>query len=118
MTIQSVQNHWLKKILVLHQGLCDFNRFAGEIFSNDLPVGFDYYAMGHYHDHIEKNFPELDKSLVAYPGSIDLGHNEAISEVEKGFLLVDLSDIPANVNTHWIRIEKRRHQFESIDYQN
>jgi len=113
----SVQNHWLKKILVLHQGLYDFNKFAGEIFSNDLPVGFDYYAMGHYHDHIEKRFPTLNEGMVAYPGSIDLGHNEAISDVEKGFLLVDLSEISANVNTHWIKLEKRRHQFEyQIEY--
>ena len=113
----AVQNHWLKKILVLHQGLNDFNKFAGEIFSNDLPVGFDYYAMGHYHDHIERRFPTLNEGLVAYPGSIDLGHNEVISDVEKGFLLVDLSEVSENVNTHWIKLEKRRHQFEyPIEY--
>lgn len=113
----AVHNHQLKKILVLHQGLYDFNKFAGEIFSNDLPVGFDYYAMGHYHDHIEKRFPTLNEGLVAYPGSIDLGHNEAISDVEKGFLLVDLSEVSANVNTHWIKLEKRRPQFEyPIEY--
>ena len=115
--IQSDENKRLKKILVLHQGLSDFNRFAGEIFANDLPIGFNYYAMGHYHDHIQKNFPELDNSLVAYPGSLDLGHNESISEVEKGFLLVDLSAIPENVTSQWIRIEKRRPQLsQSIDY--
>ena len=73
--------------------------------------------MGHYHDHIQKNFPELDNSLVAYPGSLDLGHNESISEVEKGFLLVDLSTSPENVTSQWIRIEKRRPQLsQSIDY--
>jgi DNA repair protein SbcD/Mre11 len=113
----AVQNHWLKKILVLHQGLYDFNKFAGEIFSNDLPVGFDYYAMGHYHDHLERRFPTLNEGLVAYPGSIDLGHNEVISDVEKGFLLVDLSEVSETVNTHWIKLEKRRHQFEyPIEY--
>jgi len=111
------QYHSSKKILVLHQGLYDFNKFAGEIFSNDLPTGFDYYAMGHYHDHIEKRFASLNEGLVAYPGSIDLGHNEAISNVEKGFLLVDLSEVSANVHTHWIKLEKRRHQFEyQIEY--
>jgi DNA repair exonuclease SbcCD nuclease subunit len=115
--IQSDENKRLKKILVIHQGLSDFNRFAGEIYANDLPVGFNYYAMGHYHDHIQKNFPELDNSLVAYPGSLDLGHNEPISEVEKGFLLVDLSTSPENVTSQWIRIEKRRPQLSKlIDY--
>ena len=115
--IKSDENKRLKKILVLHQGLSDFNQFAGEIFANDLPVGFNYYAMGHYHDHIQKNFSELDNSLVAYPGSLDLGHNEPISEVEKGFLLVDLSNSPENVISQWIRIEKRRPQLsQSIEY--
>ena len=107
----------VKKILVLHQGLSDFNKFAGEIFASDLPLGFDYYAMGHYHDHIQKNFPELENHLVAYPGSLDLGHNEPISDVEKGFLMVDVSNSPENVTTQWIKIEKRRLQIShSLDY--
>jgi exonuclease SbcD len=115
--IKSDEHKKLKKILVLHQGLSDFNKFAGEIFASDLPLGFNYYAMGHYHDHIQKNFFELDNSLVAYPGSLDLGHNEPISEVEKGFLIADLSNNHENVTTHWIKIENRRTQISrSLDY--
>ncbi|MER5175784.1 MAG: DNA repair exonuclease [Candidatus Nitrosocosmicus sp.] len=115
--IKTDENKKVKKILVLHQGLSDFNKFAGEIFASDLPLGFNYYAMGHYHDHIQKNFPELENSLVAYPGSLDLGHNEPISEVEKGFFMVDLSNSPENVTTQWIKIEKRRLQIShSLDY--
>lgn len=106
----SIQNQRIKSILVLHQGLYDFNKFAGEIFSTDLPIGFDYYAMGHFHDHIEKKFPALDEGLVAYPGSLDLGHNDAISQVDKGFLLVDFSGCPANINTEWIKLGTRRPQ--------
>jgi exonuclease SbcD len=115
--IKSDEHKKLKKILVLHQGLSDFNKFAGEIFASDLPLGFNYYAMGHYHDHIQKNFFELDNSLVAYPGSLDLGHNEPISEVEKGFLIADLSNNHENVTTHWIKFENRRAQIShSLDY--
>ena len=115
--IKSDEHKKLKKILVLHQGLSDFNKFAGEIFASDLPLGFNYYAMGHYHDHIQKNFFELDNSLVAYPGSLDLGHNEPISEVEKGFLIADLSNNHENITTHWIKIENRRAQIShSLDY--
>jgi DNA repair exonuclease SbcCD nuclease subunit len=111
------ENKKLKKILVLHQGLSDFNKFAGEIFANDLPRGFNYYAMGHYHDHMQKNFSELDNSTVAYPGSLDLGNNESISDAEKGFLLVDLSASPNNVTTNWIKMEKRRPQLSQfIEY--
>ncbi len=98
------------KILVLHQGLSDFNKFAGEIFASDLPVGFNYYAMGHYHDNIQKIFPELENRLVAYPGSLDVGHSESISDVEKGFLIVDMSNSAENVTTEWIKMEKRRPQ--------
>ncbi len=115
---KSIESKKIKKILVLHQGLGDFNKFAGEIFAKDLPLGFDYYAMGHYHDHVQKNFSEIENSLVAYPGSLDLGHNEPISEVEKGFLIVDLSNTPENVSTQWIKIEKRRLQMSrSLDYE-
>ncbi len=115
--IKTDENKNKKKILVLHQGLSDFNKFAGEIFASELPLGFNYYAMGHYHDHIQKSFSELGGSLVAYPGSLDLGHNESISEVEKGFLLVDLSPSPEHVTTHWIKMEKRRLQLShSLNY--
>ncbi len=115
---KSTESKKIRKMLVLHQGLGDFNKFAGEIFAKDLPLGFDYYAMGHYHDHVQKNFPETENRLVAYPGSLDLGHNEPISEVEKGFLIVDLSNSPENVATQWIKIEKRRLQMNhSLDYE-
>ena len=103
-----------KNILVLHQGLSDFNKFAGEMNSSDLPKGFDYYAMGHFHDHIEKRFDYLD-GLIAYPGSLDLSPSEGIKEVKKGFLLLDLSG--QEINTNWIKVEKRRTQFSvDMDY--
>ena len=97
-----------KNILVLHQGLADFNRFAGELNSTDLPKGINYYAMGHYHDHLEKRFDYLD-GLISYPGSIDLSPSEGIKEVEKGFFLTDMS--AQEVTTNWVRLEKRRAQF-------
>ena len=104
-----------KNILVLHQGLADFNRFAGELNSTDLPKGIDYYAMGHYHDHIEKRFDYLD-GLISYPGSIDLSPSEGIKEVDKGFFLTDLS--AKEVTTNWVKLEKRRAQFAvDINYE-
>lgn len=99
-----------KKILVLHQGLMDFNKFAGEINSSDLPPGFDYYAMGHYHDHQEKRFSFLGGPL-AYPGSIDLTPSEGIKETEKGFILTDMSG--EEPSTQWIPLSKRRQQFSA-----
>lgn len=103
-----------KKMLVLHQGLSDFNKFAGEMNSTDLPAGFDYYAMGHYHDHIKKRFEYLGGPLV-YPGSLDLTPSEGIKEVEKGFALVDMSGAEASVN--WIALHRRPQFKATIDYE-
>ncbi|MGI0019127.1 MAG: metallophosphoesterase family protein [Nitrososphaera sp.] len=97
-----------KKILVLHQGLTDLNKFAGELNSTDMPAGFDYYAMGHYHDHIEKRYANLGGPLV-YPGSLDLTPSEGIKEVEKGFALVDMSGEETSVQ--FIPLQMRRPQF-------
>ncbi len=110
---RATENYDGKKILVLHQGLSDFNKFAGEMNSVDIPAGFHYYAMGHYHDHIERKFEHLDGPLV-YPGSIDLTPSEGIKEVEKGFALVDMSGEEASVN--WVPLQRRLQFKMTIDY--
>jgi exonuclease SbcD len=108
------KQHDGKKVLVLHQGLADFNKFAGELNSTDLPAGFNYYALGHYHDHLEKRFEFLGGPL-AYPGSIDLTPSEGIKEVDKGFIITDMSGEEPSI--HWAKLESRRQQFSSrIDY--
>lgn len=102
-----------KKILVLHQGITDLNKFAGEINSTDLPAGFNYYAMGHYHDHIEKRYQNLSGPLV-YPGSLDLTPSEGIKEVEKGFAMVDMSGEEPGVN--WVALARRPQFSARLDY--
>jgi DNA repair protein SbcD/Mre11 len=101
-----------KKILVLHQGLMDFNKFAGEMNSTDLPAGFHYYALGHYHDHQEKRFDYLGGPL-AYPGSLDLTPSEGIKEVDKGFIITDMSG--EEPSTQWVKLN-RRQQFSARIY--
>jgi DNA repair exonuclease SbcCD nuclease subunit len=104
-----------KKILVLHQGLTDMNKFAGELNSTDMPPSFDYYAMGHYHDHIEKRYPNLGGPLV-YPGSLDLTPSEGIKDVDKGFVLVDMSGDEAK--PQFVNLLNRRPQFkESVNFE-
>src|SRR5581483_7071094 len=102
-----------RKILVLHQGLMDFNKFAGEINSSDLPTSFDYYALGHYHDHQEKRFDYLGGPL-AYPGSLDLTPSEGIKEVDKGFIMVDMSC--EEPSTQWIKLNRRQQFSARISY--
>ena len=110
---QVAKRHSGKKVLVLHQGLTDFNKFAGELNSTDLPAGFNYYALGHYHDHHEKRFGWLD-GPIAYPGSIDLTPSEGIKEFEKGFILTDMSG--EEPSTQWVRLSCRPQFSVTIDY--
>ena len=99
-----VQNHSGHKILVLHQGITEFNKFAGELQSTDLPKNFTYYAMGHLHDKDIKEFNHLN-GPVAYPGSIELTTSEGIKETKKGFFQVDISSEEAKTN--WVELDIR-----------
>lgn len=92
------------KILVLHQGVTEFNKFAGELQSTDLPKNFSYYAMGHLHDTDTKKFSHLN-GPVAYPGSTELTTSEGIKDTKKGFFEVDISEKEAKPS--WIELHTR-----------
>ena len=92
------------KILVMHQGITEVNKFAGELTTNDLPKNFTYYAMGHLHDKFLKSFDNL-KGPIAYPGSIELTTSEGIKNVKKGFYQVDISGSEAK--PEWIELDLR-----------
>jgi len=98
------KNHTGHKILVLHQGITEINKFAGELNSTDLPKNFTYYAMGHLHERELKKFSHLGGPL-AYPGSIELTSSEGIKETQKGFYEVDISSSEAKPN--WIKLDTR-----------
>lgn len=98
-------NHTGHKILVMHQGITEFNKFAGELQSTDLPKKFTYYAMGHLHDHDIKQFSHLS-GPIAYPGSTELTISEGIKEIKKGFLEVDISG--EEVKPNWIKLDTRK----------
>ena len=101
---KKIQNYTGHKILVLHQGITEFNKFAGELQSTDLPKNFSYYAMGHLHDKEIKNFNHLS-GPIAYPGSIELTTSEGIKETKKGFFEVDISRKEAMPN--WVELDTR-----------
>ena len=98
------KNHYGHKILVLHQGISEINKFAGELNSTDLPKNFTYYAMGHLHEKEMKKFSHLG-GVLAYPGSVELTSSEGIKETQKGFYEVDLSTSEAK--PHWIKLDTR-----------
>ena len=101
------------KILVSHQGIAEFHKFAGDLQSTDLPKNFTYYAMGHLHDKDIKKFNHL-KGPIAYPGSIELTTSEGIKDVKKGFFEVDISGNEAIPK--WIELDRRRQISYDTDY--
>jgi DNA repair protein SbcD/Mre11 len=98
------KKHHGHKILVLHQGITEINKFAGELNSTDLPKSFTYYAMGHLHEQELKRFSHLGGPL-AYPGSIELTSSEGIKETQKGFYQVDISR--QEPSPTWIKLDTR-----------
>ncbi len=110
----SVKDHPGHKILILHQGITEFNKFAGELQSTDLPKNFTYYAMGHLHDKDVKQFNHLN-GPVAYPGSTELTTSEGIKETKKGFFEVDISGKDAIPN--WIELDARPQISFKTEYQ-
>ncbi|HXV66130.1 MAG TPA: exonuclease SbcCD subunit D [Nitrosopumilaceae archaeon] len=109
------KQHKGHKILVMHQGLTEVHKFAGELSVNDLPKNFTYYAMGHLHDKFLKSFSKLDGPL-AYPGSIELTTSEGIKDVKKGFYEVDISTSEAK--PAWIELERRPQYSTVIKFEN
>ena len=101
------------KILVLHQGITELNQFAGELNASDLPKNFTYYAMGHLHDKLVKDFDQLGGPL-AYPGSTEMTTSEGIKETEKGFFEVDISSNEAKPT--WIKLDTRPQFSTKIDF--
>ena len=111
---KDAEKHSGHKILILHQGITEFNKFAGELQSTDLPKNFTYYAMGHLHDRDIKQFNHLN-GPVAYPGSTELTTSEGIKETKKGFFEVDISSKDTIPN--WIEVDARPQISFKTDYQ-
>ena len=103
--LDNITKQHKRSILVLHQGLQEFNKFGNFLTTNDLPTNFDYYAMGHLHNQDIREFPRL-KGPVAYPGSTESSLTEGIKHnVTKGFYMVDITaDTPT---TEWIKLDTR-----------
>jgi DNA repair exonuclease SbcCD nuclease subunit len=105
------------RVLVLHQGIVEAHRFAGEISAQDLPPNFSYYAMGHLHDRFERAFDFLGGPLC-YPGSIEFTQSEGIrpGQGEKGFYIVDASG--GELHPQWVRLSGTRpHLYYELRYE-
>jgi exonuclease SbcD len=108
--VSAYRSDGYRLILVMHQGLYEFHGYAGELSMDALPKGFDYYAMGHLHEHSSKN---LDRGVVSYPGSIDVIQSDSIN-AKRGFCMVDLST--GNTGVELVESKPRAHIHYEISY--
>ena len=86
-----------KSILVLHQGISKYIPVDYELEIEDLPEGFNYYALGHIHDRI---VDEHGGGVLSYPGSTEMWRFNELKDYlkhGKGFNLVDISGDTATV---------------------
>lgn len=110
---KAAKDHAGHKILVMHQGISEINKFAGEINSTDLPKNFTYYAMGHLHDQSLKQFSHLS-GPVAYPGSTEMTTSEGIKDSQKGFYEVDISR--GDAAPSWIKLDTRPQMSQKTEF--
>lgn len=116
--LSRLADKYLKSILVSHQGIDKWmHDEAYDVELAELPVNFDYYAMGHVHNYIEEDF---GKGKLVYPGSMELWRtsesNENFREYGKGFVVVDLSYDKPEVER--VKIDLPREYYnEIIDYE-
>jgi len=98
------KEHKGHSILVLHQGITEAHEIAADFNANELPKNFTYYALGDIHAKFEKKYDFLGGPLT-YPGPIEISSKDPISEVARGFYIVDISGDEAIPN--WIELKLR-----------
>ncbi len=101
------------KILMLHQEFQPYFPDSPLYMQQEIPEGFDYIGIGHYHIRQEPKF--LNSATVVYPGSTEFtAYNENEDKVEKGFYIVEVKD--RNISCEFVTF-KRRRPFISVDFE-
>ncbi|NPA53553.1 MAG: DNA repair exonuclease [Aquificae bacterium] len=78
------------KILMLHQEFAPLFPNSDLYMEKEIPEGFDYIGIGHYHVKQEPKY--INSATVVYPGSTEFtAYNENEDKVEKGFYIVEVS---------------------------
>ncbi|MCA9496859.1 MAG: DNA repair exonuclease [Nanoarchaeota archaeon] len=104
---KNLNNNTLDKnqlnIFLFHTTLNDFkpdfmNNVKTEIKSNFLPKGFDYYAGGHIHTHMEGKY---DSGIISYPGPLFPNN---FSELKREKPIFNICEF--NFETREIKIKK------------
>ncbi|MCL4391664.1 MAG: exonuclease SbcCD subunit D [Candidatus Parvarchaeota archaeon] len=79
------------KIFVFHHTISYLGEKFKDLETESLPKGFDYYAAGHWHGHM--NNIEYDKGIIQYPGSLEYcDEKEIVDNPNRGFYIIDYNE--------------------------
>ena len=93
------------KILMLHQEFQPFFPSSNLYLKNEIPEGFDYVGIGHYH--IPQMPAVINGATVVQPGSTEFtAYNEKEEEAGKGFYYVEVDG--KEVKPQFIKLNRRR----------
>lgn len=77
-------------IILIHQGIEEYLPFGSELSLNELPINFNYYAMGHLHYFVKEKY---GNGVLVYPNSLGIGHaSQDFEEPDKGFCIVTMEN--------------------------
>ncbi len=100
------------KILMLHQEFSPLFPASELYLENELPEGFNYVGIGHYH--IRQEPKNIKGSTVVYPGSTEFtAYNENEEKEKKGFYLVNVEN--GKIESEFLTFLRSR-PFISIDF--
>jgi len=93
------------RILMLHQEFQPYFPDSKLNMFRDLPEGFDYVGVGHYH--VAQTPSLINGATVVYPGSTEFtAYNEKEEEKGKGFYIVEAEG--DELKTEFIKFKSRR----------
>ncbi len=111
--LDKIKNRDGFKILLLHQEFHPFFPDSSLYMEQEIPEGFDYIGIGHYH--VKQEPKIINSATVVYPGSTEFtAYNENEDKIEKGFYIVEVED--KNINCQFYPFKNRR-SFISLDFQ-
>ena len=108
------------KILALHTTISEAMNvyrpesieFMDSINSSELPVGFDYYALGHIHFNFEKN---IDGKHIVYPGPLFPNNFSEMDELKEGSFCIVNYDGKIHVEKRTIALNVESMKISATD---
>jgi exonuclease SbcD len=103
---------------MLHQGIRQILPYAysWQISQGDIPQGFDYYALGHFHTRILQRFGGGTLGVAGSPDIIREDEIEGYKSQGKGAFLVDLSSSEPSVQK--MKVDIRPQEIVQIKAEN